>query len=247
MGVKSSKHFFRRLGRFANGLIAVAVCPVAVSCSVASLFHEELARENAVVVMNDSTRYEGKALLPDLKGKTLRFVTADGRRLRLVSDSVAVLAFERDSVVAGAFVYAPYKDQGGRKKDAVWMNCLGMGRHLRLAAVGYSWQFNSQGYLVPVSFADGDAYLIGLKEDGVGEYLTTYGRARAGVIRALCKFLADDPELCDRLASKEIDAYDFAEICRLYSPQGHDDGDGMNVRMAWNTKAAPCAEKGGGV
>ena len=72
-----------------------------------------------------------------------------------------------------------------------------------LGGVGYSWQFNSQGYLVPVSFADGDAYLIGLKEDGVGEYLTTYGRARAGVIRALCKFLADDPELCDRLAQRK--------------------------------------------
>ena len=127
------------------------------------------------------------------------------------------------------------------------MMCLGSGPHLRIAVVAASWRCDRRGRLVPVSFADGDAYLIGLKEDGVGEYLTTYGRARAGVIRALCKFLADDPVLCDRLASKEIDAYDFAEICRLYSPQGHDDGDGMNVRMAWNTNAAPCAEKGGGV
>lgn len=238
-------HCFRHLKLLAKGTLAVVICQMAVSCSVAGLFREEFVKLNAAVVMNDSVKYEGKALLPDYKGGTLRFVTNDGKRLRLPSDSVSVLALEHGGAMAGAFVYAQYKGRGGRDKGHAWMKCLGMGRHLRLAVVGGSWHFNRKGELVPVSFADGDAYIIGLKEDGVGEYLTTYGRARAGVIRALCKFLADDPVLCEKIASKEIDAYDFEEICRLYSPKTQDDSGEMNVRMALNGNSAYSVEKGG--
>lgn len=215
-----------------------------VSCSVASLFNEELVKVNAAVVMNDSVKYSGKTLLPDLKNSTLRFTTSDGKRLRLCSDSVAVLAFSRSGAMVGAFIYAPYKDRGRRDQGRAWMKCLGMGRHLKLAVVGMSWHFNRQGEIVPVSFVDGDAYIIGIKEDGVGEYLTTYGRAKAGIARVLCKYLADDPDLCEKIATKEIDAYDFAEICRMYSPKAQNDSDGINIRMAWNGKTAWRAEKG---
>ncbi len=45
------------------GACMVMVC-LLPSCSVASLFHEEIGKEEAMVLMADSTRYVGKTFLP---------------------------------------------------------------------------------------------------------------------------------------------------------------------------------------
>ena len=56
------------------------------------------------------------------------------------------------------------------------------------------------------------SYIIGIKEDGKGQFLSTLGRTKAVVRKALCKFLADDPVLCGQIEDKEVDAFDFQEI-----------------------------------
>ena len=45
------------------GACMVMVC-LLPSCSVASLFHEEIGKEEAMVLMADSTRYVGKQCCP---------------------------------------------------------------------------------------------------------------------------------------------------------------------------------------
>ena len=106
-----------------------------------------------------------------------------------------------------------------------------MGRHLKIGLLAFDWQFNRKGELAPMSFADGDVYIIGIKEDGKGQFLSTLGRTKAVVRKALCKLLADDPVLCGQIEDKEVDAFDFQEICNRYTP-GREQGHGSYEVMA---------------
>ncbi|MCD8318491.1 MAG: hypothetical protein LUC45_06510 [Paraprevotella sp.] len=85
------------------------------SCSVGRLFHDETVRCEAMVLMNDSTKYVGKTLLPHAFKSSLRFVTADGKRIKLKSDRVARLVFRQDSGLVGMFIYAPYVSRAGQR------------------------------------------------------------------------------------------------------------------------------------
>ena len=69
------------------GACMVMVC-LLPSCSVASLFHEEIGKEEAMVLMADSTRYVGKTFLPDFQGKSFRLVTDEGKRVKIKSGEV---------------------------------------------------------------------------------------------------------------------------------------------------------------
>lgn len=208
---------------------ATATLLLTASCSVGALFDEELARQDAVVVMSDGTKLSGKTRLPDWRSRPFTLSTPDGRRLRLHPDSTGMVAFSRDGRQAGVFISAAYKDFGGSLQPPAWMLCLGSGPHLRIAVVAASWHYDRRGRLVPVSFADGDAYIIGLKGGGEGKCLATYGRPAAVVGRALRSFLSDDPQLCRAIGDGEVDALDFGEICRRYEPRGN---RGYDVRMA---------------
>ena len=93
----NSADIAKRVARQAGAAIAAATATLslAASCSVGALFDEELARQDAVVVMNDSTRISGKARLPDWRSRPFTLSAADGRRLRLHPDSTAMVAFSR--------------------------------------------------------------------------------------------------------------------------------------------------------
>ena len=212
------------------GACMVMVC-LLPSCSVASLFHEEIGKEEAVVLMADSTRYVGKTFLPDFQGKSFRLVTDEGKRVKIKSGEVEQLRFRRDGKQSGVFVYVPYVARGGKESKPGWVNCQGVGRHLKIGLLAFDWQFNRKGELAPMSFADGDVYIIGIKEDGKGQFLSTLGRTKAGVRKALCKLLADDPVLCGQIEDKEVDAFDFQEICNRYTP-GREQGHGSYEVMA---------------
>ena len=82
------------------GACMVMVC-LLPSCSVASLFHEEIGKEEAVVLMADSTRYVGKTFLPDFQGKSFRLVTDEGKRVKIKSGEVEQLRFRRDGKQSG--------------------------------------------------------------------------------------------------------------------------------------------------
>lgn len=165
----NSADIAKRVARQAGAAIAAATATLSLAaCSVGALFDEELARQDAVVVMNDSTRISGKARLPDWRSRPFTLSAADGRRLRLHPDSTAMVAFSRNGQAAGVFISAAYKDFGGSLQPPAWMMCLGSGPHLRIAVVAASWHYDRRGRLVPVSFADGDAYIIGLKGGGEG-------------------------------------------------------------------------------
>lgn len=212
------------------GACMVMVC-LLPSCSVASLFHEEIGKEEAMVLMADSTRYVGKTFLPDFQGKSFRLVTDEGKRVKIKSGEVEQLRFRRDGKQSGVFVYVPYVARGGKESKPGWVNCQGVGGHLKIGLLAFDWRFNRKGELAPMSFADGDVYIIGIKEDGKGQFLSTLGRTKAVVRKALCKFLADDPVLCGQIEDKEVDAFDFQEICNRYTP-GREQGHGSYEVMA---------------
>lgn len=201
-----------------KGMCFAWIAFLSVSCSVGTLFHEECVKEEAMVLMRDSTVKSGRALLPDCEGKSFRLVSDEGGRTKISSEQVDQLRFKKGDNPASVFVYAPYLDRAGKERPAVWMNCLGVGQNLKIAVIADSWHYDKSDELEAVTFADGYAYVVGVKEDGKGQYLTTLGSGRAAMMRALCKFLADDPVLCNKITSKEVDAMDFAEVCRLYTP-----------------------------
>lgn len=109
------------------GACMVMVC-LLPSCSVASLFHEEIGKEEAMVLMADSTRYVGKTFLPDFQGKSFRLVTDEGKRVKIKSGEVEQLRFRRDGKQSGVFVYVPYVARGGKESKPGWVNCQGVGR-----------------------------------------------------------------------------------------------------------------------
>lgn len=140
------------------GACMVMVC-LLPSCSVASLFHEEIGKEEAMVLMADSTRYVGKTFLPDFQGKSFRLVTDEGKRVKIKSGEVEQLRFRRDGKQSGVFVYVPYVARGGKESKPGWVNCQGVGRHLKIGLLAFDWRFNRKGELAPMSFADGDVYI----------------------------------------------------------------------------------------
>lgn len=231
-----------RMKRAAMAMAAGAAAVALASCSVGSLVSEELARHDAVVIMADSTRLRGKALLPDCRAHRFTLTTTDGSRLRLSPDSVGMMVFGGQGGGGATFICAPYKDRGGSLQPASWMVCLGSGPHLRIAMLAASWHYDRDGRLTSVSFADGDAYIIGLKDGAEGRYLTTCGRPGAVVGRALRGFLSDDPQLCRDIEEGEVGALDFAEICRRYTPRAN---HGYDVRMALRSNRQQTAGKGG--
>lgn len=231
-----------RVGRLLSWVVLAALVQ---GCSVGTLFREELVKERAMVLMSDKTVYAGRTLLPGYRGGRFRFVTDDGRRLRLHSSGVEQLRFSRGEALAGVFVCVPYVDRSGRERKPAWMNCYGQGAHLKLALLGGSWHFDRKGVLEPVSFADGDVYIIGIKEGGKGEYVARMEHSRNTMIRALCKYLADDPDLCERLASKEVDAFDFAEICSRYAPKEKRPEGTYEVRLTDGARHDTDRVKGG--
>ena len=109
------------------GACMVMVC-LLPSCSVASLFHEEIGKEEAMVLMADSTRYVGKTFLPDFQGKSFRLVTDEGKRVKIKSGEVEQLRFRRDGKQSGVFVYVPYVARGGKESKPGWVNCQGVGK-----------------------------------------------------------------------------------------------------------------------
>lgn len=207
-----------------RGMCFTLVACLLISCGVATLFHEECVKEEAMVLMRDSTVKSGRALLPDYRGKSFRLLLDEGRRTKISSEQVEQLRLKKGNNPASVFVYVPYKDRAGKEHPAVWMNCLGIGQHLKIAVIAGSWHYDKAGELEAVTFADGYAYIVGVKEDGKGQYLTTLGSGRTVMVRALCKFLADDVVLCHKITSKEVDAMDFAEVCRLYVPDNGVEG-----------------------
>ena len=221
----------------------VAVLPFS-ACSVGTLFHEELIKEKAMVLLTDSTRYSGRTLLPDCRGCSFRFVTDEGRRIRIKSETVEQLRFRKGNAMAGAFIYAPYTRPDGMDGGMAWMNCPGQGPHLKLALLAGGWQFTRKGELAGQSFADGSVYIIAFKDGGKGQYVATLGRMRKMLGKALCKLLADDPQLCEKIVTGEVDAYDFQEICRQYRPRGEADGIMFEVRIEGTDEDA-FAGKGG--
>lgn len=226
---KLYNYFWRHYAGYCRIPVFVAGFSFLCSCSVGTLFREELKKEEAMVMLSDKTVHTGRALLPDYKNEHFRFVTEDGRRLRIHSSEVGQLRFSRGKILSGIFIYSPYVDRSGRQRNSAWMNCYGQGRHLRLALLGENWRFDRNGKLEPVSFSDGDVYIIGIKEDGMGHYISCFGHSRNMMIRALCKFLSDDPKLCEQIASKEVDVFDFTEICRRYVPK--EDGRNGNYQV----------------
>jgi hypothetical protein len=146
--------------------------------------------------------------------------------------------------MAGAFIYAPYTRPDGMDGGMAWMNCPGQGPHLKLALLAGGWQFTRKGELAGQSFADGSVYIIAFKDGGKGQYVATLGRMRKMLGKALCKLLADDPQLCEKIVTGEVDAYDFQEICRQYRPRGDADGIMFEVRIEGTDEDA-FAGKGG--
>ncbi len=215
----------------AIGLAFVAVAMSFSSCSVGTLFREEMVKEKAMVLLTDSMRWTGKTVLPDYRKKKLRFVTSEGKRVRLESGKVKELRFRHDDVL-DVFVYLPYVDRSGKERDVAWMNCQGRGTHLRIALMGASWHFTRKGELEPVSFANGDVYIVGIKNGEKGHYIANLGRTKVALGRALCKFLADDPELCAGISSGEVNVFDFQEICRRYVPRRRREDGLFEVRLS---------------
>ncbi|MCD8318492.1 MAG: hypothetical protein LUC45_06515 [Paraprevotella sp.] len=97
-----------------------------------------------------------------------------------------------------------------------------------------------KGDLSVMSFADGEVYIVAVKNGEKGKYISALGYSKRTCVRALCKYLSDDEVLCRKLEEGEIDPFDFQEICRQYTPDRSAGGDVYQVNLG-----TPLRETGG--
>lgn len=193
------------------------LCAALTSCSVGQMFKDNFAHHEVMVVMQDSVRHAGVARIPHTHANSLKVKTEEEGTILLNSTEVAFLAL-RHNGGSGVMIYAPYANRQGRMERPMWMQCVARGPHLKICLAALRWRMTRDGFLQPLSFADGDVWVIALPEGDTPKFVTTMGRSKVVTMKGLVKALASDEVLCNQLQEGEIEADDFQTICRRFRP-----------------------------
>lgn len=158
--------------------------------------------------------------------KTISIKTDNGRK-KIKSEQIKYLKLarkghpEKQQTLVFTDFKLPYTKKGVQKYKTFrsWQIVNSVGDHLLITAHGNSYRLAKDGALVVTYMSDeGIKYCMRRPQD---DFLIYFGRSissRSSMRKMWQKYLADDAVLCEKIAKKEIDAFDFTTIAEQYTP-----------------------------
>ncbi len=198
------------------------------SCQIYSVVKDATDKEEGRIITNDGTEYVGRVKMPKCNTKTIKMKTTDGKKVKLANTDIAVLGVWKKTHTDKpyALVCHPYSTNKlfstKKRKDhkPQWMAIKEQGDHLEIYSCGYKYSIPSDGILKITSVQNGNIIYIARKTNDTTGRLIGYvdGNSKKFTRTQLMEYLSDDPDLCAKLESKEIEATDFNKIVNTYNP-----------------------------
>lgn len=160
--------------------------------------------------------------------KTISIKTAEGRQ-KIKSETIRYMTLSRKGKPEKqqTLVYTDYKIPYTKKGELKfrtyksWQILNSVGDNLIVTAYGNTYSPAKDGALIITYSRDtGIQYCLQRKGDDCPIHFGRNTSSRSHMRKQWQKFLADDPALCEKIKTKEIDAFDFKTITEQYTPQG---------------------------
>lgn len=201
------------------------------SCQVVNLVISGTTYYDTEITTNDGRLIVGQiggqrsSNLPSAS-KTISIKTEEGRQ-KIKSEQIKYMTLARKGhpEKKQTLVYAdwkiPYTKKGELKyvTRKNWLVIKDMGDNLFITACGHTFSLAKDGTLViTYSRNEGIKYCIKRHNDGCPIYIGSSISGKKYMREQWQEYLADDPELCRKIANKDIDSFDFKAIVEQYTP-----------------------------
>ena len=203
------------------------------SCQVAQLINNGTTYYDTEITTVDNKLITGKiggqrsSNLPS-GAKTISIKTDEGRQ-KIKSESIKYMTLSRKSLTEKrqTLVWTeyriPYKKKGEQRFRTYknWQVLNSVGDHLIITAYGNTYSLAKDGALVITYTRDtGIQYCLQRHGDDCPIHFGRNTSSRSFMRKQWQEYLSDDPVLCEKIRSKEIDAFNFTAIAEQYSPKG---------------------------
>ncbi|MEY8688122.1 hypothetical protein AB9N12_19040 [Bacteroides sp. AN502(2024)] len=203
------------------------------SCQVAELIISGTTYYETEITTKDNQQITGQiggqrsSNLPS-GAKTISIKTKEGRK-KVKSEEIKYMTLtrknhpEKQQTLVYEEFKKPYTKKGEQKFRTfkTWQILNSVGDHLLITAYGHTYSLAKDGALIITYSADeGIQYCIQRQSDDCPILIGRSVSSRSYMRKQWQKYLADDPVLCEKIAKKEIDAFDFTAIAEQYNPAG---------------------------
>lgn len=193
-------------------IVLLVVCGM-VSCQIVT-GAIDVAREvkgfPVVVTLQDGTVVTGEAKLPNGGTKKVTVKGEDGERHKLQAEDILTLTAWNDK--------APDMKYAMVFRDKHWLVPEAVGEHLMVFALAVDYFIEKDGDMV----LKGEHFsFYGFRpgeETGTLLGTTHFANSNKLARKYLMEYLADDPEMCERIRDKDIEPFDYKRICEEYNP-----------------------------
>lgn len=208
------------------GLLCMAI-PLLSSCQIYSVIKDATDHEEGRIVMKDGTEYVGRVKMPKCNTQNVRIKTENGEKLKIKNTDIAVLGVWKKTHTDKChyLVCHPYKTSkmfSTKKEKTIkpqWMAVEAQGDHVEFYCCSYKYSIPRDGSLMITSVQNGDIAFVARKVGEENGYIIGYkGSGNKYWRNQLITYLGDDPTLCAKLESKEVDPADLQKIADLYNP-----------------------------
>jgi len=158
--------------------------------------------------------------------KTISIKTDEGRK-KIKSETIQYMKLsrkghpEKQQTLVYTNFKMPYTKKGVQKFRTfkTWQVLNEAGDHLLITAYGHTYSLSKDGALIiTYSRDEGIKYCIQRRGDDCPILIGRSISGRSSMRKKWQAYLSDDPVLCAKIASKEIDAFDFKSIAEQYNP-----------------------------
>lgn len=215
-------------------LAAIAVCGLFVlnSCQLVEFAVAGSTYYDTEITTKDNRLITGRiggqrsSNLPS-GAKTISIKTDSGR-IKVKSEQIEYMKLsrkghpERSQTLVYTTCKMPYTKKGVQKfrEFKCWQVLKDVGDNIFITAYGNTFSLAKDGALViTYSRDEGIKYCLQRKGDDCPIYFGRSISSRSYMRKAWQEWLSDDPELCRKIAGKEIDAFDFTKIVEQYNPK----------------------------
>lgn len=218
---------------FLLAILALFVTLTFHSCQVVELAINGTTYYDTEITTKDNQLITGRiggqrsSKLPSA-AKTISIKTDEGRK-KIKSAEIEYMTLSRKNhpEKQQTLVYTeckmPYTRKGEQKYRTFknWQIVRNAGDHLLITAFGHTYSLAKDGALVITYSRDsGIQYAIRRRGDDCPILIGRSISSRSHMRKQWRAYLSDDPVLCEKIANKEIGAFDFEAIVEQYNPTG---------------------------
>lgn len=191
------------------GIALLASCQLVTTVVDVS---REVKKYPVIVTFEDGSTLTGEAKLPNGATKKVTVTDSLDVKHKIKSEDIASLIAWNEN--------APDEKHVLFYREKTWRTLEEMGEHLMVLSQSDDYYIAKNGVMtIKGQYINFYGYRPGEEK---GTWIGGRGYTKGSARRALLKYLADDPDLCERIENKEIDPLDYETICSEYKPTSNE-------------------------